>query len=42
MALKGGPLIKIRGKGGQVKYYLYWRGVRGKEISYWRGGHATF
>ena len=27
--------------GGHVKYYLYWRGGRGKKFSYW-GGHANF
>ena len=41
-ALKGGHLKKIREKGGHVKYYLYWRGGRGKKFSYWGGSHATF
>ena len=40
MVLKGGPSKKIREKGGHVKYYLYWRGGRGKKFSW--GGHATF
>ena len=39
-ALKGGHLKKVREKEGHVKYYLYWRGGRGKKFSYW-GGHAT-
>ena len=25
--LEGGPSKKSKGKGGHVKYYLYWRGV---------------
>ena len=33
MALKGGPSKKIRDKGVHVKYYLYWRGGRGKKIN---------
>ena len=28
----GGHLKKIREKGGHVKYYLYWRGVVGKNL----------
>ena len=31
-ALKGGPSKKSKGKGGHVKYYLYWRGVVGKNL----------
>ena len=31
-ALKGGHLKNIREKGGHVKYYLYWRGVVGKNL----------
>ena len=37
-ALKGGHLKKIREKAGHVKYYLYWRGRRGKKFSYWGKG----
>ena len=40
-ALKGGHLKKIREKGGHIKYYLYWRGVVGKNLVTC-GGHATF
>ena len=40
MALKGGASKKIREKRGHVKYYLYWRGVVGKNLV--TGGvHAT-
>ena len=33
----GGHLKKIREKGVHLKYYLYWRGGRGKKFSYWGG-----
>ena len=39
---RGGHLKKIREKGGHVKYYLYWRGGRGKKISYLGGGSCNF
>ena len=39
---KGGASKQNKGKRGHVKYYLYWRGGRGKKFSYWGGGHATF
>ena len=39
--LKGGPSKKIREKGGHIKYYLYWRGVVGRNLVTW-GGHATY
>ena len=39
-ALKGGHLKKIREKGGHVKYYLYWRGVMGKNLV--TGGSCNF
>ena len=28
----GGGHLKNKGKGGHVKYYLYWRGVVGKKL----------
>ena len=41
-ALKEGPSKKNKGKGVQVKYYLYWRGIVGKNlVTGWGGGHAT-
>ena len=35
--LKGGPSKKNKGKGGHIKYCLYWRGGRGKKFSYLGG-----
>ena len=37
-ALKEGASKKIREKGGHVKYYLYWRGVVGKNLVTGGGG----
>ena len=39
--LKGGASKKNKGKGGHVKYYVYWRVVVGKKLVT-GGGHATF
>ena len=40
--LEGGPSKINKGKGGgHVKYYLYWRGVVGKNVVT-GGSHATF